>query len=133
MNYLLVEALERYHRFYGESFQVECPTGSGRMMNLGEVAQEIASRLARTFLPDANGRRPCHGRDRRFAEDPHWKDLVLFHEYFCGDTSRGVGASHQTGWTALVVRFIEDLSQCRTGADNAHQAEMTAGAGTRGE
>jgi hypothetical protein len=114
MNYLLVEALERYHRFYGDTFRVECPTGTGRMMNLGEVASEIAFRLARTFLPDAGGRRPCHGNDRRFAEDPHWKDLVLFHEYFCGDSSRGVGASHQTGWTALAVRFIEDLARNRT-------------------
>jgi hypothetical protein len=114
MNYLLVEALERYHRFYGDGFKVECPSGSGRMMNLGEVAQEIASRLGRIFLPDATGRRPCHGREPRFAQDPHWKDLVLFHEYFCGDTSRGVGASHQTGWTALAVRFIEDMARKRT-------------------
>jgi hypothetical protein len=113
MNYLLVEALERYDRFYGDGFKVEYPTGSGRMATLGEVAKEIASRLARTFLPDANGYRPCHGRDRRFAEDPHWKDLVLFHEYFCGDTARGVGASHQTGWTALAVRFISDLARAR--------------------
>jgi hypothetical protein len=113
MNYLLVEALERYHRFYGDTLEVECPTGSGQMMNLGEVACEIASRLARLFLPDAEGRRPCHGRDPRFASDPHWKDLVLFHEYFCGDSGRGVGASHQTGWTALAVRFLEELSRGR--------------------
>ncbi|HVQ29368.1 MAG TPA: glucosidase [Vicinamibacteria bacterium] len=114
MNYLLVEALERYDRFYGEDFKVECPTGSGRMLTLGEVAREIAARLAKVFLPDGSGRRPCHGSDRRFAEDPHWKDLVLFHEYFCGDTSRGVGASHQTGWTALAVRFVEDMSRGRS-------------------
>ncbi len=113
MNYLLVEALERYDRFYGGDFKVECPTGSGRLMTLGEVAREIASRLAGVFLPDASGRRPCHGDDRRFAGDPHWKDLVLFNEYFCGDTSRGVGATHQTGWTALAVPFIEDLSRGR--------------------
>jgi len=114
MNYLLVEALERYDRFYGEGFKVECPTGSGRMLTLGEVARELASRLGRVFLPDESGRRPCHGSDRRFAEDPHWKDLVLFHEYFCGDSSRGVGASHQTGWTALAVRFVEGLSRDRS-------------------
>jgi Mannosylglycerate hydrolase MGH1-like glycoside hydrolase domain len=115
MNYLLVEALERYDRFYGEDFKVECPTGSGRMMTLGEVAHEIASRLGQVFLPDTAGRRPCHGNDRRFVDDPHWKDLVLFHEYFCGDSSRGVGASHQTGWTALAVRFVEDMSRGRSG------------------
>jgi hypothetical protein len=113
MNYLLVEALERYHRFYGDALKVECPTGSGRLMNLQQVARELASRLAGIFLPDASGRRPCHGNDRRFAEDPHWKDLVLFHEYFCGDSGRGVGASHQTGWTALAVRFIEDVARAR--------------------
>ena len=119
MNYLIVEALERYHRFYGDSFQVECPVGSGRMVTLQGAAREIASRLAHIFLPDGEGRRPCHGRDRRFAEDPHWKDLVLFHEYFCGDSSRGVGASHQTGWTALAVRFIEDMARNRLTAASA--------------
>jgi hypothetical protein len=71
--------------------------------------------MARIFLPDANGRRRCHGDDRRFAEDPHWKDLVLFHEYFCGDSARGVGASHQTGWTALAVRSIQELGREREG------------------
>jgi hypothetical protein len=124
MNYLLVEALERYHRFYGDRVQVEYPTGSGNRMNLGQVAREIASRLARIFLPDEKGRRPCHGADRRFAEDPHWKDLVLFHEYFCGDSSRGVGASHQTGWTALAVRFLED--QARAGAATDRRADASA-------
>jgi hypothetical protein len=106
INYLLVEALERYHHFYGDSLRVECPTGSGRMMNLGEVAGEIGRRLASLFLPDRSGRRPCHGDDARFANDPHWKDLVLFHEYFHGDTGRGLGASHQTGWTALATRLL---------------------------
>jgi hypothetical protein len=128
MNYLLVEALERYHRFYGNGFRVECPTGSGRMMNLSEVAHEIASRLGRIFLPDETGRRPCHGRDRHFAQDPHWKDLVLFHEYFCGDTSRGVGASHQTGWTALAVRFIEDMARQRAAAAGGKARRSRKGA-----
>ena len=77
-NYLLVEALERYHHFYGDSFQVECPTGSGRMMTLKQVAQEIESRLASLFLPDAKGHRACHGGDPRWADDPHWRGLVLF-------------------------------------------------------
>ncbi|HZH78438.1 MAG TPA: glucosidase [Archangium sp.] len=108
LNYLLIEALERYHHFYGESFQVECPTGSGRMMTLAGVARELSTRLTRLFLPDARGQRPCHGGDRRFAEDPDWRELVLFHEYFHGDTGRGLGATHQTGWTALVVQCLAD-------------------------
>jgi hypothetical protein len=115
MNYLLVEALERYDRFYGSDFRVEFPTRSGRQLTLGEVAREISSRLGGIFLPDASGRRPCHGDDPRFARDPHWKDLVLFHEYFCGDTSRGVGASHQTGWTALAVPLVEEMSRSAEG------------------
>ncbi|MGE3998633.1 MAG: glucosidase [Planctomycetaceae bacterium] len=103
VNYLLVEALERYHHFYGDSLQVEFPTGSGRRLNLQQVADELASRLTQIFLPDETGRRPCHGDDRRYADNPHDRDLVLFYEYFHGDTGRGVGASHQTGWTALVA------------------------------
>jgi hypothetical protein len=114
INYLLIEALERYHHFYGDSLRVECPTGSGRMMNLGEVASELSRRLAGIFLPDGKGRRACHGEDPRFAADPFWRDLVLFHEYFHGDTGRGLGASHQTGWTALVVRCFEDLARSRS-------------------
>jgi hypothetical protein len=114
INYLLIEALERYHHFYGDSLRVECPTGSGRMMNLGEVASELSRRLTGIFLPDENGRRPCHGDDPRYAADPAWRDLVLFHEYFHGDSGRGLGASHQTGWTALVVRCFEDLARTRS-------------------
>jgi hypothetical protein len=114
INYLIVEALERYHKFYADTLLVECPTGSGRMMNLQEVAREIASRLTRPFLPDAGGRRPVHDGDERYAADPHWRDLVLFYEYFHADTGRGVGASHQTGWTALVVRALEDLAGARS-------------------
>lgn len=110
INYLLIEALERYHHFYGDGLRVECPTGSGVTMNLKEVAQELSARLAGIFLPDARGRRPCHGDECRYADDPHWRDLVLFHEYFHGDTGRGLGASHQTGWTALAIRHIEDLA-----------------------
>jgi hypothetical protein len=107
VNYLLVEALERYHHFYGDSFKVECPVGSGRMLNLQEVAGELAARLSGIFLPDLSGRRPCHGDDSRYQRDPHWKDLVLFYEYFHGDSGRGVGASHQTGWTALATTCLE--------------------------
>jgi hypothetical protein len=111
INYLLIEALERYHYFYGESLRVECPTGSGRMMTLKEVASELSSRLARIFLIDAQGRRPCYGSDPRYTKDPNWHNLVLFHEYFHGETGLGLGASHQTGWTALVIRNIEDLAK----------------------
>ena len=111
VNYLLIEALERYHHFYGDTLQVECPTGSGHMMNLGQVACNLAARLARIFLRDGKGYRPCHGVEARFAEDPYWRDLVLFYEYFHGDTGRGVGASHQTGWTALVAQFLRDIGR----------------------
>jgi hypothetical protein len=112
-NYLLVEALERYHHFYQDDLEVECPVGSGKMMNLLEVSQELATRLARVFLRDGDQRRPVHGGDERYASDPRWKDLVLFYEYFHGDTGRGVGASHQTGWTAVATRFIEKLARGR--------------------
>ncbi|MCA8976884.1 MAG: glucosidase, partial [Planctomycetes bacterium] len=103
LNYLLVEALERYGRFYGESLLVEFPTGSGQRRNLQQVADALAHRLTCLFRRDASGQRPFAGGDRRYADDPHYRDLVLFHEYFDGDTGRGCGASHQTGWTALVA------------------------------
>jgi hypothetical protein len=114
LNYLLIEALDRYHLFYGDDLQVECPTGSGQYMSLSCVAREIERRLATIFLADSSGARPVHGGDDRYARDPHWKDLVLFYEYFHGDTGRGVGASHQTGWTALVVRYIEAAARQRS-------------------
>jgi mannosylglycerate hydrolase MGH1-like protein len=126
MNYLLMEALERYHHFYGESFKVECPVGSGRMMTLREVSREIGMRLSRIFLPDGSGRRPVHGEDRRFTEDPHWRDLVLFYEYFHADTGRGVGASHQTGWTSLVVKCLEDLARDRSHSGAEKHSHDTA-------
>jgi Mannosylglycerate hydrolase MGH1-like glycoside hydrolase domain len=110
LNYLLVEALERYHHFYGSAFTVECPTGSGRHMTLEQVAREISRRVASIFLRDESGRRPCYGNDLRHASDPHWRDLMLFHEYFHAETGRGCGASHQTGWTALAARFIAERS-----------------------
>jgi hypothetical protein len=113
VNYLLVEALERYDHFYGDTLRVECPVGSGRFLSLGDVATELAARLSSLFLPDDGGLRPCHGDETRYAHDPHWRDLVLFHEYFHGDSGRGVGASHQTGWTALVVRCLETVAKAR--------------------
>ena len=130
INFLLVEALERYHHFYGDEFQVECPVGSGRMLTLQEVAGELSARLAGIFLADESGRRPCHADDERYASDPHWRDLVLFHEYFHGDTGRGVGASHQTGWTALVVRCIEDLARRRRSEGMAERPSAAASLAT---
>jgi hypothetical protein len=114
VNYLLIEALERYHRFYGDDLRIECPTGSGRLMNLKEVADELSSRLMRIFLPDAHGLRPCHAAMPFFTQDPYWRDLIWFYECFDGDTGRGVGANHQTGWTALVARMLEDSRRATT-------------------
>jgi hypothetical protein len=113
VNFLVLEALERYHHFYGDDLKVECPVGSGTRLTLQEVALELESRLSRLFLADQSGRRPCHGDETRYASDPHWRNLVLFHEYFDGDNGRGVGASHQTGWTALAVRCLEDIARRR--------------------
>jgi hypothetical protein len=109
INYLLIESLKRYHLYFGDSFKIECPTGSGTMMNLSEVARELARRLSRIFVPDASGRRPVYGGYERAQTDPHWKDYVLFHEYFHGDTGMGLGASHQTGWTGLVAKLLDEL------------------------
>jgi hypothetical protein len=122
INFLLLESLERYHHFYGDDLRVECPMGSGRMLTLREAALELEERLASLVLRDDQGRRPCHGGEARYATDPHWKDLVLFYEYFHGDNGRGVGASHQTGWTALVIRCIEDLIRRRSEAATGHDA-----------
>jgi Glycosyl hydrolase family 63 C-terminal domain len=109
MNFLIVEALEKLHHFYGDSFTVEYPTGSGRELNLKEIARDLAERLTKLFLPDQNGNRPCHGGDARYKDDPHFRDLILFYEHFHGETGAGVGASHQTGWTALVAACFEKL------------------------
>jgi hypothetical protein len=116
VNYLWVEALERYHHFYGDHLRVECPTGSGRMMNLKQVAGEIMSRLSRIFLRGPDGRAPWQSTTR-YAEDPNWRDLTLFYEFFHADNGRGLGASHQTGWTSLVVRCLEDMA--RRNSDNS--------------
>ncbi len=107
VNVLVIRALLQYFMYYGDTFKVECPTGSGRMMNLFEVSREISSRLARIFLRDADGRRPVFGGVRKFQEDPHFRDHILFYEYFHGDNGAGLGASHQTGWTGLVARLVQ--------------------------
>jgi len=106
VNALIIRALLQYHTYYGTSFRVECPTGSGRLMNLYEVAEEIGRRLGRIFARDASGRRPVFGGARKFQEDPHWRDCILFYEYFHGDDGAGLGASHQTGWTGLIARVL---------------------------
>jgi len=113
INYLVIEALERYHLVYGDDWKIECPTGSGNMMNLLEVSQELAKRLVKIFLLDENGRRPLNGDETIYTTDPFFRDLVLFYEYFDGDTGRGVGANHQTGWTALIIHHIEKLAKAR--------------------
>jgi hypothetical protein len=107
VNVLLVRALIQYYLYYGDNFRTECPTGSGNSMNLFEIAREIASRLTRIFLRDSTGRRPVFGGAEKFQSDSHWRDHLLFYEYFHGDNGAGIGASHQTGWTGLVAPLIE--------------------------
>jgi hypothetical protein len=106
MNALLIRSLIQFYLYYGDNFKVECPTGSGKLMNLFEVSQEISNRLISIFLRDENGRLPLYGGTEKFQTDPHWRDYLLFYEYFHGDNGAGLGASHQTGWTGLVARFI---------------------------
>jgi hypothetical protein len=106
VNALIVRALLQYYMYYGNAFTIECPTGSGRQMNLYQVAEEIARRLTRIFLRDENGRRPVYGGARKFQQDPYWRDLILFYEYFHGDNGAGLGASHQTGWTGVIARAM---------------------------
>ncbi|MCA9108659.1 MAG: glucosidase [Planctomycetaceae bacterium] len=113
LNYLLIEALERYHQFYGENLRVECPVRSGKYLNLRQVADEIRTRLVRLFLTDSAGSRPCYARGERFLNDEHWSNLVLFYEYFHAETGRGLGASHQTGWTALIAPILSTLADRR--------------------
>jgi hypothetical protein len=109
VNVLLIRALLQHYRYYGDELKVECPTGSGTMMTLLEVAEELSRRLVATFVRDDDGRRPVYGGSKTFQEDPHWRDLILFYEYFHGDNGAGLGASHQTGWTGLVARLIQSL------------------------
>ncbi len=111
INYLLVEALQKFHYYFGDGFLVECPTGSGQLRTLEEIADLLSQRLIRLFLRDERGRRPFNGESELLQSDPHWRDLILFHEYFHGDTGRGLGASHQTGWTATVAKLIEQQGE----------------------
>ena len=104
VNGLIIRALLQYYIYYGDDFRVECPTGSGRQMTLYQVAEELSHRTHNIFLRDKDERRPVYGGTRKFQEDPHWRDLVLFYEYFHGDNGAGLGASHQTGWTGIIAR-----------------------------
>ncbi|MGB0034988.1 MAG: hypothetical protein WBP79_05895 [Candidatus Acidiferrales bacterium] len=111
VNYLLIESLQKFHHFFGDKYQVEFPTGSGEKKTLWEISGEISRRLVRTFLRNPEGRRPVFGGRENIQDDPHWRDYIPFHEYFHGDTGAGVGASHQTGWTGLVAKLIEQSGE----------------------
>ena len=111
LNYLIIESLQKFHYYFGDSFQIECPTGSGQMMDLGQVAAEISRRLSHIFLRGADGRRPVFGGSEKFQSDPNWRDMILFYEYFHGDNGAGIGASHQTGWTGLVAKLLQQSGE----------------------
>ena len=140
VNALLIRALLNLYAFYGTEFKVECPTGSGKYMTLFEVAEEIARRLAKTFLRDANGQRPVYGGTTKFQDDPHWRDLILFYEYFHGDNGAGLGASHQTGWTGWVAVLLDlfgrveskDMELGIEGVQARTMREQVRGQGTGG-
>jgi hypothetical protein len=111
VNYLIIESLQKFHYYFGDDFKVECPTGSGNLMNLWEVATELSRRLARLFLKDEQGQRPVYGKSGKFQDDPAWHDHLLFYEYFHGDTGMGLGASHQTGWTGLIAKLLQQMGE----------------------
>jgi Glycosyl hydrolase family 63 C-terminal domain len=122
INFLLIESLQKFHHYLGDAYKVEYPTGSGKMLTLWEVAAELSRRLTRLFLRGPDGRRPVYGDTERFQADPHWRDLVLFYEYFHADTGAGLGASHQTGWTALVAKLLQQSGDKRSRATRAADA-----------
>lgn len=107
LNFLMIESLRKFHYYYGDDFKVECPTGSGRFVTIDQVAEELSGRLASLFLRNEEGFRPFQGDCALQRDDPHFRDLILFYEYFHGDTGRGAGASHQTGWTGLVAKLLQ--------------------------
>jgi hypothetical protein len=114
VNVLIIRALLNLYAYYGDGFKIECPTGSGKQMNLFEVSEEISRRLANIYLRDKSGRRPVYGGTKKFQTDPHWRDHLLFYEYFHGDNGAGLGASHQTGWTGLIARLIQIFGDPKT-------------------
>jgi hypothetical protein len=111
VNHLLIGSLQKLAYFYGDTVRIACPTGSDRLMTLEQVSAELAGRLTRIFLRDGNGRRPVFGEREKLQSDPHWRDLISFYECFHGDTGAGIGASHQTGWTALVAKLLEQAAR----------------------
>ena len=111
VNYLIIESLQKFHWYFGDDLKVECPTGSGQVMSLWDVATDLSRRLTRLFLRDADARRPVYGGSDKFQHDPHWRDFVLFYEYFHGDNGAGIGASHQTGWTGLVAKLLQQSGE----------------------
>lgn len=115
INFLIIESLQKYHHYYGNTFQVEFPSHSGKLMNLGEVASELSKRLVRLFLKKPDGQRPVNGKVQKFQADPHWQDLILFHEFFHGDHGAGLGASHQTGWTGLIAKILQQCEEHQAG------------------
>jgi hypothetical protein len=133
VNALIVRALLQYYSYFGDAFTIECPTGSGRQMTLYQVAEELSRRLANIFVRGANGDRPVYGGTRKFQDDPHWRDLLLFYEYFHGDNGAGLGASHQTGWTGIVARMMHLFAttsarqMLETGKSAAAAAAVAAG------
>jgi hypothetical protein len=126
VNYLLIESLQKFHRYLGDDYKVEFPTGSGEMKTLAEVAAEISRRLNSIFLRDSSGRRPVYTGSPKFNDDPNWSELVLFHEYFHGDTGAGVGANHQTGWTGLVAKMLQQSGEMQKKKPNAKQKGKAA-------
>jgi hypothetical protein len=133
VNALIVRALLQYYSYYGNDFTVECPTGSGIQMNLYQVAEEITRRLSAIFLRDGQGRRAVYGGTRKFQEDPHWRDCLLFYEYFHGDNGAGLGASHQTGWTGIVARLLHFFATMKPEYILEHGKKSYAEAATRGQ
>jgi hypothetical protein len=119
VNYLLIESLRRFHGYYGDDFKVECPTGSGQYVTITEVADELSSRLTRLLLRSESGERPAMSSHPLFSQDEHFRDHLLFHEYFHGDSGRGVGASHQTGWTGLIAALLVPAAAARSSAEPA--------------
>jgi hypothetical protein len=111
MNFLMIESLQKFHHYYGDDFRVECPSGSGTQMSLWDVSAELSRSLTHIFLRDESGHRPLYGANEKFQNDPLWRDLILFYEYFHGDTGVGLGASHQTGWTGLVSKLLEQTGE----------------------
>jgi hypothetical protein len=122
VNYLLIESLQKFDFYFGEDFKVEFPTGSGEMMTLWQISQELEKRLTNIFLKDADGNRAVYGKTEKFQRDEHWRDYVLFYEYFHGDNGFGLGASHQTGWTGLIGKILQQIGEYSGDAENDNLA-----------